>query len=219
MTTIDQGSPKDRSRSEPPPATSGGRLARLVSVVTSPFLVTAVAVSWVVYLLHPDLHELLLWAGICVLSTAVIPFSFVYLLLRIGRVTDVHVALREQRALPFVVTIASASLGLYALHRVHAPPELVSLGAAFIVDGIALTVITLRWKISVHAATFAAAIVAVAAAGSPVYLAGFVLLPGVFWARLRRRRHTLFQGIVAACLIAALTYVVFRASMYLQGAG
>jgi len=203
---------------QPPDPSLADRIAKAVSAVTSPFLVTAVTVSLVVYLLRPSAHELLVWAGICVVSTALVPFLFVYLLLRLGHVTDVHVALREQRALPFVVTILSAALGLYALWRVSAPPQLVALGAAFVADGIALTIITLRWKISVHAATWAAAVVALAAANSPLFLFGLLALPPVFWARLRRQRHTLPQGIVAAVLIAALTFAVYKGAMALQGA-
>ena len=192
---------------EPVSETPGSldRFAFAVSAVTSPFLIiglTALAVAW---LLQPTLLEALVWGGITGLFTAVLPFLIVYLLWRSGRVTDMHVAMRQQRTVPFVGALLSAALGLFALRAVGAPPELVALAAAFMVNGAALTVVTLVWKASVHAATLTGCIIALAMVGPSGFLWAGLALPVVFWARMRRKRHTLAQGIVPVFLVAILT--------------
>jgi hypothetical protein len=193
------------------------RLAFAVSAVTSPFLVTALTAAVVVWLLRPGWQDLLLWAGIAALFSAVLPFLVVFALWRVGRVTDMHVALREQRTAPFVATLASAAVGLCVLRGVGAPPQVLALGVAFLVNGALLTLITLRWKISVHAATFAACILALGLVGATWALLGLALLPLVFWARLHRKRHTLMQGLVPVLLVAVTTPVAYEVAMAVMG--
>ncbi|NSW58031.1 MAG: hypothetical protein HPY44_18660 [Armatimonadetes bacterium] len=195
-----------------PAVAPGGRLDRFafaVSAVTSPFLVaglTALAVAW---LLHPTWLDIIIWGGITGLSTAVIPFLIVFLLWRTGRVTDMHVALREQRTIPFIGALVSAACGLVALRAAGAPTELIALGAAFMVNGMVLTVVTLAWKASIHAATLAGCILGLTMVGSLQFLWLGLALPVVFWARMRRNRHTLAQGIVPVVLVSVLTPIVY----------
>jgi hypothetical protein len=190
------------------------RLAFAVSAVTSPFLVTAITASTVVWILQPSLRDLVTWGFIAALFSAVIPLFVVYLLWRAGRVTDMHVALREQRHVPFIATLASATFGLWLLHHTGAPRQILALGTAFLVNGALLTLITLRWKISVHAATFAACMIALGMVGSLWTIAALAFLPLVFWARMHRKRHTLMQGLVPVLLVSATTPLSYELVMY-----
>ena len=190
-----------------------GRIAFTVSAVTSPYLVTALTAGVVVYLVHATVGELLLWVGIATGFSAVLPFLLVLGLLRLGRVTDMHVALREQRAVPLLATLLSATVGLCLLHRVGAAKQVLALGWAFLLNGALLTLITLRWKISVHAATFAACVIALGLVGSPWAICALAFLPLVLWARLHRRRHTLMQGLVPVLLVSATTPLAYEVAM------
>lgn len=203
--------PERNTDGEPEVAPAGrrDRFAFVVSAITSPFLVTGLTALAVAWLLHPTWLDILIWGGITGLSTAVVPFLIVFLLWRTGHVTDMHVALREQRAIPFIGALVSAACGLVALRAVGAPVELIALGAAFIVNGAVLTVVTLAWKASVHAATLAGCILGLSLVGSPQFLWLGLALPVVFWARMRRKRHTLAQGIVPVVLVSILTPIVY----------
>jgi hypothetical protein len=189
------------------------RAAFAVSALTSPYLVAAVTAVLMVYYLHPTPPQLLVWGGTCLLFAAVIPFAVVYLLRRAGQVTDMHVALRRQRALPFVATLISVACGIVVLRMLSAPPALLALGVAFLANGAALTLVSLRWKISAHSAVFSAGTFALALLGHPEVLWALVLVPLILWARVYRRRHTLWQGLIPVALTAILTPLAFHATM------
>jgi len=194
------------------PASGGDlvqRTALVISAVTSPFVVIAVTATLIVLLLHPPLEQLLLWTGITVLCTAVVPFVFVYQLWRRGRISDIHVAIREQRFAPFVAALVSTAAGMVALYAVGAPRQLVALGCVYLAVGSLLTLISLRWKISMHCAVLASCLVALALIGYPHMLYALLSLPLVIWARVQRQRHT-----VAQCLVPVLIGLVIPPLVY-----
>ena len=190
------------------------RAARVISAVTSPYLAAAVTGVLMVYFLHPTPAQLLLWGGVCLLFAAVIPFAVVYLLRRAGQVTDLHVALRRQRATPFVATLISVACGILLLQVLRAPAPLLALGVAFLANGTFLTLISLRWKISAHSAVFAAGAFAIALLGYPAALWALVLVPLILWARVYRRRHTLWQGLFSLALTAIVTPLAYHATLW-----
>lgn len=195
------------------------RAAFVVSALTSPFLVTALTAASVVWFLQPSLRELVLWVAIAAAFSALIPFFVVFVLWRSGRVADMHVAVREQRTIPLAAAIISAVAGIAVLRAVHAPPQLLGLGAAFVANGVALAIITRHWKASIHAATFAASVIALALVESPYLLVGLVALPLVFWARLHRKRHSLAQGVVPVVLVSAVTPTVYLLAVAVLSGG
>jgi hypothetical protein len=201
----------------PPLASKTARYAAfIISAVSSPFVVTAVTVTLVVLILRPTLHQLLLWAGIAVLFGAVLPFCFVFVLWRMGKITDPHVRRREQRAWPFVVALASGAVGVGLLRAVGAPRPLLALGVVYVVVGLALALVSLYWKISVHSGVLTAAIVALALVGYPQALYALALVPLVLWARFYRGKHTVLQGLVPLVLGAAVTPLAYYAALILM---
>jgi hypothetical protein len=191
-------------------------LAFAISAVSSPFVVTATTGAIIVWKLQPTWQQLGLWGGIVVVFSAAIPGLVVYTLWRTGRITDVHVAVREQRTIPFLSAIISGAVGVAMLHLVYAPRELVALGAGFLGNGAAMALISLRWKISVHVAVFTASVIALGLVVDRPLLALLVLLPAVLWARLYRGKHTLTQALVPIVLTAALTPAVYLGAMRLM---
>jgi hypothetical protein len=184
-----------------------------VSALSSPYVVAGLTTCLVVASLHPGWRALLVWAGVGVASTAVLPFLYVALLWASGRVTDIHVSLREQRSGPFLVTVLGAGAGVWALRALAAPPPLLALAVAFVANAAVLAAITLRWKISIHAATLVGCAVSLAMVVSPWYLAALAALPAVFWARMQRGRHTLMQGVVPTLLVSIITPGVYYGAL------
>jgi hypothetical protein len=190
-------------------------LARWISTLSSPFLVSAVTVTLVVLLLHPPLPQLLLWAAIAVIFAAGIPFLFVLQLWHGGRISDLHVAIRSQRSRPFAAALVSGAVGVAVLYAVQAPAPLVALGVVYIAIGLTLAVISRYWKISMHTAVLAAGIIALMMVGYPGAIYALALVPLVLWARVYRRRHTLLQGLLPVLLAAAITPLVYEAALRL----
>lgn len=198
----------------PQPRRLADAAAFAVSALTSPYLITAVTAVSMVYALRPTSRQLLLWGSVSLFFAALLPFAIVYLLRLRGQVTDMHVALRRQRALPFVATLLSVACGLVILRRLQAPAPLLALGVAFLANGALLTLISLRWKISAHSAVFAAGAFAVALIGYPQALWALLGLPLILWARVHRRRHTVWQGLFSVALVALVTPLAYHATLW-----
>lgn len=201
----------------PRPSSKAAQTAAfLISALTSPFLVTAVTVTLVVLILGPSLRELLLWAGLAVLFGAVLPFCFVFVMWRLGRITDWHVGRREQRAWPFLVALASGAVGVGLLRAFGAPRPLLALGVVYLVVGLTLAIVSLYWKISVHSGVLTAAIVSLTLVGYPNAIYALALVPLVLWARLYRGKHTLPQGLVPLILGAVVTPLAYYVGVMLM---
>lgn len=197
------------------PRRSLDRLAFVISALSSPFLVTGVTVVLVVLLLRPTVTQLVLWMGIAGLFSAVLPFLAVWTLWKARRVTDMHVALREQRAIPFVATLGSGAIGVALLYLSAAPPQLVALGVLYLVIGLMLALISLRWKISVHSAVFTTSVLTLFLVGYSGAIYALLALPAVVWARVYRDRHTGLQGLIALLLASLLTPFVYHLALAL----
>ncbi len=196
-----------------------GGLARaaalVISTAASPFIVLAVTAALVVMRLHASPSQLLLWAAICIGCGAVVPFLVVFGLWRGGRVGDVHVARREQRLAPLVAALVSTAGGVVWLYAARAPQQLVALGCVYLVVGAALTIVSLRWKISMHNAVLTTGVVALGLIGYANAWYGLLAVPLVLWARVYRQKHTLAQGLAPALLGVVLTPLVYWAAVAL----
>jgi membrane-associated phospholipid phosphatase len=126
-------------------------------------------------------------------------------LMRRGRVTDLDIQLRQERARPMLFMLVSGGVGVLVLALGMAPYELLMLSAGLWLQSLVIFAITLRWKISVHSAT---------ATGAGVmiwFLTGALLplvlgVPIIAWSRVRLRRHTVSQTIAGA--LVSLTVFV-----------
>lgn len=152
------------------------------------------------------------WAGAFGGAAVVLPTAYVLVQVQRGRISDIHVPLREQRVRPFIVTLAGAAAVCGAFIWWQAPEGFRALAVANLVQAAALFAITLRWKVSMHSAaagslsTLSLMVLGVSALST----AGVLLVasvPVVAWARIRLERHTFAQTLVGAilgCLVTVL---------------
>jgi hypothetical protein len=137
----------------------------------------------------------------------VLPLILVVLMLKKGVITDFYATERMERFIPFMATIASYSFGALALIITDAPAPITALMACYIVNGLVLLVITLKWKISIHASGIASPVTAL------VYLLGsrliflFLLFIPVAWARVELNAHDKKQVTAGAIISGVLTWV------------
>lgn len=189
-------------------------LAFVISVVTSPFLVCTIAAGALAMHLAPSLREGLVWGVLTGLFAGIVPFLLVYFMYATGHVSDLHVAQRERRYLPLSASVLSGGIGLVALWSVDAPLSLSALVVAYILNATVFIVVSFWWKASVHAAAYTGAFTSCALVIGPGWWYGLVGLPLVIWARTRRGRHNLLQGVGGAALAWAITVAAYTTVMF-----
>lgn len=190
------------------PITKSNKIARTISNVGNPAILMIIAqVLAAVKIATPLAWQ---WAGFCIAITTLLPFSFIVMLSRKGKVSDIDIYFRHQRTVPYLITIGCTLLVLAVMWLGMAPLLLVTLVSAGIIQNISMFIINLKWKISAHAAGAATFSLLTVYFFGPKTLPIVMLVPMIIWARVRLRRHTLMQTIAGASLgIAVLSFCLF----------
>ena len=183
------------------------RLAHLVSAATRlPLL--AVPLFFAVGLASAGAAGLI-WGLLCVSLTSGLSLLYLLYLTRSGRVRDPRSIPRAERVGPLRV-VAALHAGAFALvYGLGGPAEL---SAALLSYAIATTLFALLTPIinlSLHAAGTAGTAVCLTSVFGPWALPAFLLLPAVFWARLRLGRHTPAELMLGALVGGGGTWLAF----------
>ncbi len=187
------------------------KVAFLVSAFFSPFIVIPIFIFIVTYAYSQTRREFLLFCSAAFLFSTIIPFLNVLIAVKRGKITDIHVAVREERKGPFTIALLSIAVGTLVLWLLGAPREIVILGIVMLLNGIIFFLITLFWKISMHASILAGVLVSLIVLINRWFALGFLIIPLLMWARIHRHRHSFYQGLVATILAAIGTFLVFKA--------
>ncbi len=139
-------------------------------------------------------------------STAV-PALFLYVFARTGVTSAIDVPERKDRYLPFAMAMGSYSLGSVLLIFAHSPPLVTAFMMCYLVNTAVISLISLRWKISVHATGVAGPAVILSYAMGAVALVFLLLIIPVAWARISLKAHSLAQVAAGFILTPAVTYV------------
>lgn len=189
------------------------RIAVTISVLFNPFLLPIVSILLIVRMSVETMQQGLLWMVIVVLFSSVLPMLFIFMLFRLGQLSDFRLKVREQRAKPLMFSLVSALVGSGILHILNAPREIIWLCIACVINGVVLTLITQVWKISFHSGVAAGCMTGLVTLISSQFVYLFILLPFIAWARVHRKRHTFLQTIIAAPIAVANTAVVLQLAL------
>ncbi|GGS77961.1 hypothetical protein GCM10010156_40960 [Planobispora rosea] len=143
-----------------------------------------------------------------------VPAGVIMAGVRAGRLDSHHLVDRASRTRPLLVAMVAVIAALVLLAVLDAPRLLVATVTAMLA-ALALTVpITLRWKISFHAAVSAGTVVLLAHVlpAVPTLTAGALLVALICWARVRLEHHTWAQvaaGVVSGAGSAWATLAAF----------
>lgn len=194
-------------------------VAHVVSDVFSPILMPTFGMAAALWLtvLHYLPLSVRLWALLGVFGlTAVLPFLFILIMIKRGRISDVSISDRAQRPAPYCVSIACYLGAGFYLMMLHAPAWL----PGFFFGAAAVSLISLFvthwWKISAHvgaAGGFAGIIYWLAYRGmimEPMLWVSvaFILCGVLAWSRLYLGRHTPLQVLAGAVMAFCVEYAV-----------
>lgn len=184
------------------------KLALLISVVFSPFLVIAVFSVFVIYYYSLSVVQFISWSAALGFFVILMPLGYIQFLIRRGKITDSHLGLRDQRILPFVMALLGCVLLLVFYRIAGAPKELISMVISLIANGAIFLAITRYWKISMHASSFASSVMIISLLVDLRLFWLNILLAPIFWARLYRQKHNFWQLLIGAVLSSIITFTV-----------
>ncbi|MFI6598426.1 hypothetical protein ACIBHX_19380 [Nonomuraea sp. NPDC050536] len=177
---------------------TGDALARRLTDLLAP-QVLVIAMPPVVGLLAQGWRGAV-WGLVASLLCGGVPAAVIAAGVRSGRLDSHHIVERARRTGPLLSAVAAVLAALVLLVTLGAPRLLVATVTAMLV-ALALTVpITLRWKISFHAAVSSGTVVVLAHVlpAVPVAVAGALVVGLICWARVRLAHHTWPQVLAGA---------------------
>jgi len=192
--------------------TTADRSAKFISGLSSPFLIGMLGLVLLITLRPETTGKALYWLFLYVGLTLVIPLLYIGFQVLRGHLTDIHVMVREQRRGPFIVGLTSVVVLFGTLFLLQAPTILLVMTVATLLNGTTLLIGNRFTKISVHAAALASTTTALGILISPWFFLGYLGLPPIMWARLKRGRHTSSQfllGTIEGALVTFAAYKIF----------
>ncbi|MEO7022564.1 MAG: hypothetical protein ABI234_20610, partial [Ktedonobacteraceae bacterium] len=186
------------------------RCARAISNILSPAALSVPMILLVAFYQASSIANALIYAAITLFFLCVGPFGYVLVNVRLGKLSDVDVSKRSERVGPFIFGLLSICLGWFALVLMHGPSPLISVLMVTAISGLIMMIITLWWKISLHASSLAGAATMLTAFYGTTMLPLFGLLILVCWSRVVLRRHTTAQVIAGSLLSIVLTVLLLH---------
>jgi membrane-associated phospholipid phosphatase len=172
-------------------------LAKVISGFGAPMILAFPAFIALLVATNPPSLPLLLLVAF--LFGSVFPILVIYLMYRMNKVGDLDVTDRSERKTPFMVSILVYALGTVIMFALNAPPIVSALMFCYTTNTLVTFLISLHWKISVHAVGVAGPFTCL------VYFFGLIIPIG--WSRVELKAHTLAQVVAGFLLSIAITWV------------
>lgn len=152
------------------------------------------------------------------LFSFVIPGILIYLLLRIGLISDLSLKVRKERFYPYFITLLSYSAMVIFYYKAQMPTWFITMMAGSIAIMIIAILITLVWKISAHMFGVGGLVGGVMSVcyyvehSNPywLFIGLFILAGSVGTSRLILKRHTLSQVIAGFLLGFSVAFLFVK---------
>lgn len=186
-----------------PPRRWDVRLARMISNLLSPPMIALAGLLLALQMLETpkDALWLVYFAGL----TVALPVGYIIWKVRRGEITDFHVRVREQRIRPLSLAVAGGLASLTGLWLGKAPTGLTAIAGMGVLQVAFLLLVTFKWKISGHGAAVSSLAIFLCGLYGAAATPALLTIPLVAWARVRLRRHTLWQTVFGSLAGAAFT--------------
>ena len=177
----------------------------MLSFVFNPAVMTACAFTILMY--PPEDAQTILMLAISITFGTLVPLGMMYHLSKRGLISDFYVSQKRERTKPFAGAIASYIVGSVVLLLVRAPAIVTALMLCTAGNTLIMMLITLRWKISIHASGIAGPVTTLVYGTGAWAAVFFLLLIPVGWARVRLRAHTPWQILAGALVTVISTWI------------
>lgn len=184
----------------------GLTLARVVSALLSPPLVAGV--TFLTLLAFDKPSDFVSTAASTLIFGTIGPLAVVQLNGSIFASSSS--ALTQSRTSQFVLAIGGYAIGSVLLSEIGAPRPVIVLMVCYLGNSIVMMLVSLRWKISVHASGVAGPSTMLTYASGSSWLPLFLLMIPVGWARIKEGAHTTRQVAAGAALTILTTWVQLR---------
>ena len=193
-------------------------VAKVISRVMNPFLLSVVALLLVTYVGSSDLRVFLSWVLIVLFFVIALPLTYVYIKSpRTGsgvkRIQDPLVFFREHRREISVVGIVSALPCILLLIFLDAPSLLVATLVALLGTSLAVGLVNMFYRASYHLALVTTLVIVAVLIWGQTFPSVLVAIPLVGWARYSLQQHSPSQ--LAAGF--GLSVVIGTATLYSFG--
>ena len=180
--------------------------ASVISGIFNPAVTAAFTFLILLYPLQSTQKFLMLMAT-CITFGTMVPLVMMLQLTKIGVISDFNVSERKERTRPFVGAAASYLAGGGVLLLMKAPTIIIALMLCYAGNTVIMLLITLRWKISIHASGVAGPTTALVYSIGACAAVFFILLIPVGWARMQLKAHTPWQILVGALVTVIATWL------------
>ena len=130
----------------------------------------------------------------------------IYLMFRMKKVGDLDVTDRSERKAPFMVSILVYTLGTVIMFALNAPSIVSALMFCYTTNTLVTFLISLHWKISVHAVGVAGPLTVLVYFFGWLYSPLLLLIIPIGWSRIELNAHTLAQVVVGFLLSIVITW-------------
>jgi len=191
---------------------TAGAAARTVSYVVSPVLVPLFTTGILLALLGAGTDQARTAFILIGFAFCVVPLVDIFWMVARGFASSVDLPERTQRFEPLTLAIVTGVAGILLYYDTETSIDLIAILASTYVANLAIVlVITVFWKISVHATAVGGMLGVVTYVTGPIFglsapyegvLLTFLaaLVPLVMWARVNLRAHTMPQVVAGALL-------------------
>ncbi|KAA5830201.1 hypothetical protein ABT337_31850 [Saccharopolyspora hirsuta] len=194
--------------------TAADRVARALTEVFAPWVIVVLLPLAVAWRATASIGPALGWGLLVSATSSILPMGVIVWGARTGRWDSHHVRDRAGRFVPFVALIAMSLVGLGLLMLLGAPWLLIALDIAMIVSLFVTGGITVWWKVSMHSAVAAGAVVILAVLFHPVCWVLLLVVAAISWSRVRLGDHTTAQVTIGAIVGAVVGGGLFMALIW-----
>ena len=192
-------------------------VAKGISRVMNPFLLSVVALLLVTYVGSSDLRVFLSWVLIILFFVVVVPLAYIYIKSpRAGsgakRIQDPLVFFREHRREISVIGLISALPCILLLIFLDAPPLLVATLVALLGTSLAVGLVNMFYRASYHLALVTTVVIVAVLIWGQTFPSVLAAIPLVGWARYSLQQHSpsqLAAGFGLSVVIGAATLYSF----------
>lgn len=186
--------------------TSLDRLARWLSRVFHPFILSALTLFLTTYLDTQSFAMAVRWTFICAVVFLVPLFFYILAMVRRGRYSDTDVSIREQRHGLYLIC-GLCLLLMVAVFVLGSAPPISQVGLYAAVSATVISALINRFsKISVHAMMAAGGATMLFYLSLPIGIALGAAAACVSWSRVRLGRHT-WRQVITGWTVAILCVV------------